>query len=79
MFGWSTYSATISFAEAQPREKAVNITQERTSIFFRPYISLSFEMQTANPRKHQLLYLLFRWKNIYPCKSRDMLELSKVH
>jgi hypothetical protein len=44
-----TYSATMSFAEAQPKEKAVNITHERTSRFLRPYISLNFEMQTANP------------------------------
>lgn len=34
---------------AQPMEKAMNIIQERISMFLRPYMSLSLEIQTAKP------------------------------
>lgn len=46
-----TYSAVMCFELAQPKENPEKMTQERTKMFFRPYMSLIFEMQTANPTK----------------------------
>lgn len=46
-----TYSAVIFLELAQPKENPQKMTQERTKIFFLPYMSLILEMQTANPIK----------------------------
>ena len=43
------YKAIMSLAVAHPMENPTKTTQETTSIFRRPYISLSLARQTAKP------------------------------
>jgi hypothetical protein len=44
-----THKTTMSVEEPQPSENAIKITHDMTRVFRRPYMSLSFEMQTAKP------------------------------
>lgn len=45
----STHRLIIVLAAAQPTEKATKTVQLSSRMRFRPYISLSFDIQTAHP------------------------------